>query len=68
MDNPTKGIKSALDKRISQIPTGDGFWRKGSREVYQRVGWQLFLKGFTPDEIVELLTELYRATAEEFGE
>jgi len=52
---------------IDEIPGGDGWWKNSTGEAYKKAGDTLVEKGFTYDEVIDLLSDLFDATSEEFG-
>jgi hypothetical protein len=60
-------VSPSFTERIRKIPGPDGFWKSSSEDEYVRAGFLLTKKGFTEDEAVELLSELYYAAANCYG-
>lgn len=57
-----------LRQRISEIPGDEeGFYKSGSEETFYESGIELVNRGFSEDEAIEFLTQLYIATADCFG-
>jgi uncharacterized protein with PhoU and TrkA domain len=61
-------ISATLKNEIIAIAGGDGFWKSSSEDTFLEAGELLISKGFSEDEVVELLSELYYATAACYGD
>ena len=59
----TNKLKQAIDK----IPDDEGWYKSGSKQRYMDLAKLLLGKGFTEDEVLEMLTEAYWAAAACFG-
>lgn len=59
--------KELLSKIDSCIPRDGEWWCSSSQETYHNAGKELLSLGMETEEIVELLSSLYFAAAEEFG-
>lgn len=59
---------NALYQRIArQVPTGGFFRTDAAKDEYIAFGLRLLDGGYSEDDIVDWLSALYGATAEEFG-
>lgn len=56
-----------LTDRVRAIPGEDGFWKSHTEDGYLRIASLLNARGFSDNEIVDLLDRLYHATSGEFG-
>lgn len=58
-----------FEDRVRSIPDVDcdGFWCADSEETFLRVAHTLTAKGFSDDEVITMLEDLYNAVANEFG-
>lgn len=56
----------SLYKRVDAIPV-DGFWKQSSRDTFHDAAKQLKDKGFTDDQVVDLLQDLWNAVGTEYG-
>ena len=56
-----------LFEKIEKLPTDGEFYKNATKGTYLRVAGKLQALGMTDDEIVELIGDLYNATASEFG-
>jgi hypothetical protein len=56
-----------LTDRVRAIPGEDGFWESHTEDEYLRIASLLNARGFSDNEIVDLLDRLYHATSGEFG-
>lgn len=59
-------MKPSLKKRIKNIPE-DGWYKSSSRDTFIDIGEELLQKGFSEDEIIDILESCYYATADCFG-
>ncbi len=57
-----------FEKRIKAIPGEDGFWKRAAEKEFVRRGLRLEHLGVHEDEVVDILTRLYWATASCYGE
>jgi len=53
---------------IARIPGEDGWWRTDGQDMFESAAVDLIAHGFTSDQAVALLGDLYGAVAEEYGE
>lgn len=60
-------LSASLKEQIIAIAGEDGFWKSSSEDTFLDAGELLISKGFSEDEVVELLSELYYATAACYG-
>lgn len=58
--------KKTLKVKINKIPSG-GWWLSNTGEIFMNHAKKLTDKGFSEDEAVEILEDLYYAVASEFG-
>lgn len=58
----------SLEKLVAAIPGEDGWWKSHAEDTYQDAARKLTESGFSDEEAVEFLTELYCAAAECFGD
>ena len=63
-----ENMEALLVKRISAMPGVDGWWHLSAKNAFIRYGKTLVEHGFSVEEAVELLTELYATVAGEFGD
>lgn len=56
-----------LDAKVDEIPGKDGWWKQRTGATFRALARELVDRGYTEDEALELLGDLYEATAEEFG-
>lgn len=54
-------------ERIRAIPGEDGFWKDASEKTFIRAAFEMSAKGMNDDDVEDILEDLYRAVAEEFG-
>jgi hypothetical protein len=54
-------------KAINAIPGEQGYWKNHSKDVHNRAAHRLVGLGMTHEQAISFLSELYYATAEEFG-
>lgn len=54
--------------KIDKIPGDDGWWKNSTGDVYRDAATELVVKGFTQNEALELLEELFHAAAGEYGD
>lgn len=55
-------------QRICEIPGDEeGFYKSDAEETFYQSGIELVERGFTEDEAIDFLSELYSATAGCFG-
>lgn len=57
-----------LVDRIRKIPGDEGFWKSSAEEAFIEAGMDMRLAGMEGDKIVEVLTSLYYAVAECYGD
>ena len=56
-----------LFEKIEKLPPDGEFYKNATKGTYLRVASKLQALGMADDEIIELLGDLYNATASEFG-
>lgn len=56
-----------LKAKVHEIPIG-GWWKHASEEVFIATGKNLIDRGFTVDEAIQVLSILYFAVRNEFGD
>lgn len=55
-------------QRISEIPGDEeGFYKSDAEETFYNSGIELVNRGFTEDQAIDFLSELYTATARCYG-
>lgn len=59
--------KSNFEQLISEIPGDEGFYKSGTKAAYLSAGEELLQKGFTEEEAIEFLENLWSATSDEYG-
>lgn len=52
---------------VDTIPGDDGWWHMSTRETFINVAGTLVEAGFELDDVHAILSDLYVATANEFG-
>lgn len=60
-------LSASLKESIIAIAGEDGFWKSSSEDIFLSAGERLINKGFTEEEVVDLLSDLYYATANCYG-
>jgi hypothetical protein len=53
--------------RVKEIAGEDGFWKSSSESIYLENARKLLEKGFSEDETIDILSDLYYAAANCFG-
>lgn len=53
--------------RVKDIAGEDGFWKSSSEAIYLENAQRLLKKGFSEDETIDILRDLYYAAANCFG-
>lgn len=61
-------MKAEHRKQVQSIPGEDGFWKDSTKEKYEQAYVKLISLGMSSSDAVTLLTDLYHATSEEFGQ
>lgn len=61
-------LSENIINEIKTIPGEEGFWSSGSEETFLEVGQKLVNKGISEDETLEILSTLYFATANCYGD
>ena len=57
-----------MKQQIKQIPGGDGWWKESSEDTFNKVAQDLVSHGFSPEQAIEILSDLYWATASCYGD
>lgn len=52
---------------VDNIPDEDGWWHMSTRDTFINVATTLVESGFELDDVYAILSDLYVATANEFG-
>ena len=60
-------MNAQLIEDIEAIPGEDGFYKSNCEETFKRIAQQLIDRGFTAAEAVELLSSVYSAVSDEYG-
>lgn len=60
-------LSASLKASIIAIAGDEGFWKSSSEATFLSAGERLVNKGFTEEEVVDLLSDLYYATADCYG-
>ena len=63
-----RGLPDHVKEQIALLPGGDGWWKSGGQDTYEKLAVDLVAHGYTEDEAVDLLAEAYGAVAEEYGD
>lgn len=61
-------LSAEFKEEIIAIAGDDGFWKSSSEDTFLDAAELLLSKGFTESEVVDLLSELYYATAACYGD
>lgn len=62
-------MSDAVRQQIAEIPRrDDGWWHSANLVTYLRLADRLLAHGITPEEVVDILTDAYNATADEYGD
>lgn len=56
-----------LHKEISKIPGDKGFWKSSTKETFEDVALVLLNQGVPAADVLLVLTKLYNAVSEEYG-
>jgi hypothetical protein len=58
---------SRLAKRVDAIAGPDGFWKRSTRDSFLARATELVARGYSEDDAIELLGDLYDAVSAEYG-
>lgn len=56
-----------LEKAIDTIPSNGEWWQTGVRKTFLFAAKKMIAAGISQDETIDILSELWAATASEFG-
>ncbi len=56
-----------LNKKIATIPGGDGWWKSSGEDRFNEAATELIEHGYTEEEAIQLLTDLYWEVANCYG-
>lgn len=57
-----------LKSDIAKFPPNGEWWKQDAQLAFEQAGIKLFYRGFSVNESVDLLRELYQAMQYEYGE
>ena len=60
-------MNEKFPRQVKKISGSDGFWRSSTEDTFLRIADKLLEKGLSQDEILDILSSLYSAVANEFG-
>lgn len=60
-------VSEYLIKKIKKIPYEGSWWRKSGESQFMNIAEKLGDKGFSDDEIYDILLMAYSAVSEEYG-
>lgn len=60
-------LTSDLETLVNAIPSGGEWWKRSTGYTFLQAGNKLVELGMQPQDAALFLTDLYQATAEEFG-
>lgn len=60
--------EQTLDEKVDAIPGDDGWWKTSTGIAFRGRAHELVRRGFSEDEAIELLSDLYEAVSEEYGQ
>jgi hypothetical protein len=61
-------LRTKFRELINKIPGKEGFWKKSSLDTFDNIGGYLVENGFTHEEVIKLLNNLYYAVAACYGD
>jgi len=61
-------MDGTLKENIHDLPGCSGWWKNEGLETFIIISEKLLNKGFTDDEVYEILEQCFGAVSEEFGE
>lgn len=63
----SKKDRSILYKEIDSIPPNGEWWKNSGRTTYRKIGVELVEAGISLENTIEILSSLFWAAAEEYG-
>ena len=60
-------LSKEITNKIKIIPGAEGFWSSSSEEDFLEIGGKMVSKGISEEETLEMLSTLYFATANCYG-
>lgn len=62
-----KDMEQAMEDRVDECASEGEFWKPSTRDEFKTAGVLMLKAGIELEQVIETLTGLYTATADEFG-
>lgn len=63
-------MTSEFIQRVKDIPNAfgsEGYWKQATEDYFMRTAESMLAHGYTEDEVIAMLTDLYSVVSDEFG-